>query len=186
MECLLASNHRAAKWTCAVLCVLGLLALGVGIAAYVWWFRLLAILAGAACFLICTSVFVAMRKPRVAYADGHLCLNLGAAAPFCPPLDVVECFFLGQGPSFVGKGPVAEAEASNVVVRLAERATDWHKRDVRPSLGNWCDGYITIRGAWCEPIDGQVVEKMNSRLAAVKRERKEAAKVQESQEAKTR
>lgn len=146
---------------------------GLGIAEHVWWaFRLLAGLAGVLCLLIFAVFFVLMRRPRVGFAADHLHLELGSTAPFQLPLDVVECFFLGQGPSFVGKGAVAQADASNVVVRLAERATEWHKRDVRPALGHWCDGYITIRGAWCEPIDGDVVERMNSQLAAVKRERK--------------
>lgn len=145
----------------------------LGIREHVWWvFRIVAALAGVICIFISAAVVAAIRRPRVAYGNGCLQLDLGAAAPFQLPLDVVECFFLGQGPSFVGKGAVGAADASNVVVRLAERATEWHKRDVRKSLGHWCDGYITIRGAWCEPINGKVVEQMNSKLATAKRARK--------------
>ena len=114
---------------------------------------------------------MALRRPRIGYANGHLSLDLKYGHAIQVPLEVVECFFLGQGPSFVGKAAVAQADASNVVVRLAERATDWQHRDVHPRFGHWCDGYITIRGAWCEPIDVRVVERLNARLAAAKREK---------------
>jgi hypothetical protein len=61
-------------------------------------------------------------------------------------------------------------ENVTVVVRLAERAKSWHQRSVDPARGQWKDGYITILGAWCAPLDGEVVKRMNHRLAEVKRE----------------
>jgi hypothetical protein len=61
-----------------------------------------------------------------------------------------------------------------VVVRLAESATDWKHREVRPAFGQWCEGYITLRGAWCEPITREVMQGLNRRLAEVQRERKAA------------
>ena len=64
-----------------------------------------------------------------------------------------------------------EPETQNVVVRLAETATDWKHRKVRPAFGQWCEGYITIRGAWCERITPDLVRSMNHRLAELKRER---------------
>ena len=146
-----------------------------------WWIvRLIGGVVFLACFGTLVALLAAMRRPRVAFADDFVHLDLRYGQPIRVPLDVVECFFLGQGPSFVGKGAVGKAEASNVVVRLAERATDWHKREVKSVLGNWCDGYITIRGAWCGPINGPVVEEMNKKLAAVKRARKAAQAVEAS------
>jgi len=101
---------------------------------------------------------------------------LGAARPFRLPIEVVEVFFLGQAPSMVHKdgdpfddqGPTT----STIVVRLAEKASEWQQRDVRPMLGHWCEGYITLRGTWCQPITEELVRTLNHRLVEVKREQK--------------
>jgi hypothetical protein len=61
-------------------------------------------------------------------------------------------------------------------VRLAESAQDWKHRDVRPAFGHWCEGYITIRGSWCEPINEGLMKRLNQRLVAVQRERKAASR----------
>jgi hypothetical protein len=58
-------------------------------------------------------------------------------------------------------------------VRLAERARQWHHRPVRRALGRWCDGYIVIRGIWCEPISAELVHRMNAKLIETKRRKKE-------------
>jgi hypothetical protein len=58
----------------------------------------------------------------------------------------------------------AKTETSTVVVRLAERATDWSHGDAHPLLAAWCDGYITLRGTWCEPLDLKVVDRLNRLL----------------------
>ena len=57
-------------------------------------------------------------------------------------------------------------------LRLAEAASEWKHRDMRPAFGLWCEGYITIRGAWCEPIGKELMQRLNRRLAEVHRERK--------------
>jgi hypothetical protein len=55
---------------------------------------------------------------------------------------------------------------SQLAVRLAERATEWSQIDVKPALGKWCGGYITIYGAWCEPLRIELVNRLNAQLAA--------------------
>lgn len=111
-----------------------------------------------------------MRVPRLAYENEQLLVYLESAEPTRVPIDIVECFFLGQGASELPKLEGKDAETANVIVRLAESAKDWRHRDVRPSLGNWCEGYITLSGAWCEPIDGEALKRLNQRLVAVQRE----------------
>ena len=91
------------------------------------------------------------------------------------PIEIVECFFLGQGASELPKLQGREPETQNVVIRLAESASEWKHRDVRPSFGQWCEGYITIRGAWCEPITPELMKRLNQRLVEVQHERKAAA-----------
>jgi len=182
LERLLGTNRRALISSCVLMVVVAVLGLYLAFSGVRVRFdsigRLCVQVLGGLLFLGSVLTFVAslraLGRPRVACGPDCLRLDLLYGQPIDVPLDVVECFFLGQGPSFVGSGRVAKADASNVVVRLAERATEWHKRDVNRKLGQWCDGYITIRGAWCEPIDGDLVEQMNARLAAIKRQRRGA------------
>ena len=56
----------------------------------------------------------------------------------------------------------------NLVARLSQRHTEWAKHEVKSALGNWADGYITIRGSWCEPLSGETIRKLNRRLKEVK------------------
>ena len=89
--------------------------------------------------------------------------NLGE--PWRVPLNVVECFFIGQGPAMIPGDLQRQRQSVTVVVRLAEKATEWRERAVHPALAIWCDSHITIRGAWCEPLNQEVVERLNRRLA---------------------
>lgn len=116
----------------------------------------------------------ALNQPRLAYSEGDLFVYLEPQAPTRVPIDIVECFFLGQGPSELPKLKGREPETQNVIVRLAESAVDWKHRDVRPAIGHWCEGYITLRGSWCEPITPALMKRLNHRLAEVHRQRKAA------------
>ncbi len=124
-------------------------------------------LLGAASFLY------AMWLPRLAYEDDHLLVYLRSTVPERVPIDVVECFFWGQGPSLLQLPHGHETESANIIVRLAERATEWRDREVHPSLGEWRCGYITIRGAWCERITPELVKRLNERLVAAHRRHRE-------------
>lgn len=114
-----------------------------------------------------------MFQPRLSYENEHLLVALRPGQPIQVPIDVVECFFLGQGPALLprrfGAGDKLE-ETSTIVVRLAESAEAWKQFDVKPSLGLWCDGYITIRGTWCEPITNELLKRLNDNLIAAHRE----------------
>ena len=138
--------------------------------------KILAALAALFSVLVVISLGVLAIQPRLAYHRQHLLVYLGAARPFRLPIEVVEVFFLGQAPSMVHRegdpfddqGPTT----STIVVRLAEKASEWQHRDVRPMLGHWCEGYITLRGTWCQPINEELVKTLNHRLVEVKREQK--------------
>ena len=134
-----------------------------------------AAVAGVA-LIVVLLIAAAARVPRLAYEDGHLVVNLGTRLPQRVPVYVVECFFLGQGPTMLPEPREQPTEASNIVVRLAESAEPWKHQDVKPQMGHWCDGYITIHGAWCEPISGELVTRMNSLLLNAHRQRRDAAK----------
>ena len=94
------------------------------------------------------------------------------------PIEVVEVFFMGQG-AISGTEPghpkgYQGAVAANVIVRLAEADTSWHSRNINQWFGLWSDGYITIRGLWCEDINQDLLKYMNHELVAAKRRRREA------------
>ena len=107
-----------------------------------------------------------MRRARLAYCDGHLLVNMRFGRPVAVPIQFVEGFFLGRGPSLL-PGRNRRAETSTLVVRLADRAPDWAFQPTKPALGTWCGGYITLRGTWCEPLNVSLASRLNRRLAEV-------------------
>lgn len=111
-----------------------------------------------------------LNQPRLAYAKSCLMVFLGTPRPISVPIEIVECFFLGHGPSLLPASGGKEAETQTIVVRLAESAAEWKHRDVKPALGHWCDGYIVIRGTWCEPISADLVLRLNARLVEAHRQ----------------
>ena len=105
-----------------------------------------------------------LSRPRMAQCDGQLLVYVRWSGPVRVPLEVVEGFLLGQGPSRLQAKGRRELETSTVVIRLAERAEEWARVDVDPLLGNWCGHYVTIRGTFCEPINLDLVNRLNARL----------------------
>jgi hypothetical protein len=107
-------------------------------------------------------------RARIAYRDGQILFNLQAGPPIAVPPHVVEAFFLGQGPANL-PGPVhKQPNTVNLVARLAQRETEWAHRPVKPAFGSWSDGYVTVRGTWCEPLGPDLVRRLNHRLKEIK------------------
>jgi hypothetical protein len=137
-----------------------------------WALQLLFLVVTAAPMWMIGELLYAITRPRVGFENGELLVFLEPGRPTRVPIDIVEVFFLGQGPSLLPKLKGREPETQNLIIRLAESATDWKHRDVRPSFGQWCEGYITIRGSWCEPITPALMRRLNQRLAEIQRERR--------------
>ena len=128
----------------------------------------------ATCCLIIAIVMLVgllqqLFRPRIAYRDGYVLFYLQARGPIAVPVQMVEAFFLGQGPAYRSAAALSKAETVNLVARLSQRATEWAQLDVKPALGRWCDGYVTIRGTWCEPLTGELIRRLNRRLSEVSR-----------------
>jgi hypothetical protein len=147
----------------ALVLAASLIALLVGTSETGFW---LSLAAGGASLAGMIRVFIRARRPRLAYANGMLAVYLAGAKPLAVPIDLVECFFMGQGPSLLPGAlfgtPGRRFETANVIVR-----------DVNPWLGAWCEVYITIRGTCCEPLHGELVAGLNRRLVEVRRSRAE-------------
>lgn len=120
--------------------------------------------------LALTGLVLQCVRPRIGRQGDWILFYLRYGAPIRVPIDVVEAFLLGQGPSLLAGQSHREKTTRTLLVRLAEKATSWADRDVRPSLGRWCDGYITIRGTWCEPLDIETVKRLNRLHAQAVRE----------------
>ena len=102
--------------------------------------------------------------PRISYRPDEVLFHLRSGQPVAVPREVVEAFFLGQGPAYLPTVQGKPAETVNLVARLSQKAPEWMKVDVKPALGHWCEGYVTIRGTWCEPLTGDVIRRLNARL----------------------
>jgi len=171
METWLRPNLRVL--TTALIALL-LLTTALAVATWLWitpWLGAVVAIAG----LLAAAPLVYARRPRLGYRNGSLVINLRHREEILTPIDVVECFFLGQAEAKLPPVNGAPPETTSIVVRLAERAEEWKHQDVHPSLGRWCDGYITILGAWCEPIGPDLVGRLNQRLIEIHRERKNAS-----------
>ncbi len=125
------------------------------------------------CSMVSFAILNQLRFPRIGF-DGdsfELLFYSGRPRIIRIPVEVVEVFFGGQGDTDVrATGDIVKAR--NVVVRFAEREKQWHEREILPSVGVWKDGYIAIKGAWCEPITGELLKELNHRLVQAKRSAK--------------
>jgi hypothetical protein len=140
--------------------------------ATAWWIRsagwLLIVLG---CVLL-IGLIGQWRRPRVAYRDGEVLFHLRAGRPIAVPAQVVEAFFAGQGPSHLPAVAGKESETVNLVARLSQKAPEWAQMDVKDALARWCDGYVSIRGTWCEPLSGELIRRLNHRLREIHLEQK--------------
>ena len=152
----------------------------VGVGAVIVWFsaepwgQAVGVVLGFVGALLMVVGWLSSYQPRLAFGDDRLFVHLRSGIPIGVPIEVVECFFLGQAPSML-RPDSEEDTTSTVVVRLAEAAADWKHFEVNTRLGRWCDGYITIRGTFCEPLSVDLLSSLNKRLAAAHRNKREKA-----------
>jgi hypothetical protein len=170
-EIWLKPNRRAMGFACVPPSVLGAIGLwmlifGPQANRYVWRGIGAALVFAAAAILV--MLLHQMLRPRIAYRDGHVLFFLRSGTPLEVPAPVVEAFFLGQGPAMLPGNAGSRQETVNLVARLSQRHTEWAQQPVKPSLGHWCDGYVTIRGTWCEPLGPELIRRLNRRLKEVK------------------
>jgi hypothetical protein len=172
-ETWLRPNRRAILFGCVPL--LGMVGLGIwlafGIPSLGGAWRTIGGAVTVLGMVVLIALLSQLRRPRIAYHDGRVMFNLTSGRPIAVPVEIVEAFFLGQGPAALPGGIGKQQEAVNLVARLSQRETDWAQREVKPALGRWCGGYVTIRGTWCEPLRNDVIRRLNRRLKEVQGEK---------------
>ncbi len=69
-----------------------------------------------------------LNRPRIAYQNGRVLFYLRSGAPVAVPANVVEAFFLGQGPVVLPAHIQNKHNTVNLVARLSQREADWARR----------------------------------------------------------
>ena len=140
-EIWLRSNRRALALGLllpSLLAIAGLLLLTLTAPLYVPASRRMLANAGT---LGCLGIAWQMRQPRLAVANKHLLIYARSGPPYQVPIDVVEGFLLGQGPSLLPGRRYQRTETSTFVVRLAESAEEWAQPT---SILRWANGAAAI------------------------------------------
>jgi len=170
LEIWLRPNRRAILFGCVPPLVLA--AIGAWLT---FWLRDYSLWRWLGLLLIVTSLsmigimLTQLRHPRIAFRDGMVLFYVRIGQPIAVPVRIVESFFFGQGPAHLPT-VTKQPQTVNLIARLSQRHTEWARQTVRPSLGSWCDGYVTIRGTWCEPLNSELIRRINRRLKEVKDE----------------
>jgi hypothetical protein len=168
-EIWLASNRRVILLAMVPVGLLGAVSLIILLRDTAPTFHVLASVGLVLVVTLLVGLLLQLFRPRIAYRDGQVLFYLRTRTPVAVPVKVVEAFFLGQGPAHLPVSTANDTKTVNLVARLSQRATEWAHQEVKPALGNWCDGYVTIRGTWCEPLNGDVIRRINHRLHEVTR-----------------
>lgn len=159
----------------------GLLGVLSGFAFRSWdmlWLKLLSAVGIALAVLLILGLVHQMIRPRVAYRRGNVLFYLRARRPLAVPEQLVEAFFLGQGlamlpgEKMLPATPEDGVETVNLIARLSQQEPQWQQREVKRALGRWQDGYVVMRGTWCEPLTHQLIRQLNSRLGDIARANK--------------
>ena len=172
-EVWLRGNTRPVALVAAGSLILGLLAVGLA-----WWCAGIgwARAVGAfAVILITPSVVVlavVASRPRLRRLRDVLEVRLSPVGVQRVPLEVVECVFPGSRPLPPRLGTAARRPAdrrvTTVIIRLAERATEWRDRPTYAPWGSWEDGHIVIDGRWSEPLSPERTRLLATRLIAAR------------------
>jgi len=111
-------------------------------------------------------------RPRLARCGDTLEARLSLHGTQRVPLEAVECIFRGSEPLPPSGGEEAPPafRVGTLVVRLAERATEWRARETFRPWGTWADGHLVVDGRWCEPLTAETVRGVAAKLLEAKRE----------------
>lgn len=115
-------------------------------------------------------------RPLVAIMGKHIRFQLGPQ-PVLVPAEVVECCFMGSGPSELKGSGGQPFNARHLVFRLADNAPEFHAGPTNPHVAKWCGGYITLYGLLAENLNKETADAINQSLVHLHRRIKEESSV---------
>lgn len=121
--------------------------------------------------------FWSRRAARIAFDGRSLLLFVRRSSPVVVPIELVEAFLIGTGPTFLSGQDDHKTEATTLILRIAERAEELRKVDTDVRLAAWCGHYVTFRGTWTEPLSVDLVNRLNQRLYEVQQSAKSREQV---------
>ncbi len=168
-EVWLRSNLRPVAVAVAVAASVAILAVVVVLTMHlpVWAKVVMTMLAGSDVLAAAVLAWGAA-QPRLALDGDTVAVRLAPLTVQRVPLEVIECVFRGSEPIAAEDGP-PRFRVGTLVLRLAERATEWRQRPSFRPWGTWEDGHVTIDGRWCEPLSPESARQIAARLADAKR-----------------
>jgi hypothetical protein len=169
-EVWLKGNPRPAVALCAAMM---LAAVAAGAAVAVWrpapWIAAVVAAACAVGVVVGAGLVWVASRPRLARRGNVLEIRLSPLGVERVPLDIVECVFPGSQPLGGDDNASADRRVGTLVLRLAERASDWRSRPVAAAWGEWEEGNVVFDGRWCEPLSQAVARDLSGRLLEARR-----------------
>ncbi|MGC3968355.1 MAG: hypothetical protein QM775_13570 [Pirellulales bacterium] len=130
--------------------------------------------AAPACMGLSLWLLYVARRPRLAFDGRSLLMRIRNGSPIAVPIELVEAFLIGKGPAYLSGKDDYKTETQTLIVRISERAPEFEKLETNLRLAAWCGHYVTIRGTFTEPLDLDVVNRLNRRLYDVQQKLKSA------------
>ncbi len=121
-------------------------------------------------YLFAVTVY-SLRLPRLELASGQLRVYLGRSRPEYIPIESVDCILAGQSNLSLRSKGIEDARTSTLILRLSDAVEARHGEDVRGRYGHRDREYVTLYGAWCEPIDERLIRRLNRQLVAAQQKR---------------
>lgn len=163
--------HANRRLAIPIIAVLDLAASGVAAAAFItgWgttWGTIAFALAAAVVMLVVPGLFFVACQPRISSDGRTVKLGVRFGLPVAVPIEFVEAFLLGKGPTYLPGYDDYRTEATTLIVKLADRAAEFEKLETNLRIAAWCGHYVTFRGTWTEPLSVELVNRLNERLHA--------------------
>lgn len=138
------------------------------------WRPVVGTIVAAPVVLLVAAALWHVQRPRIAYERGHVLLRVRFGAAVRVPVRLVECFLVVNAPGALGKRR-RHVPTTSIVVRIDERAEEWARVETDRRLAVWCGSQVTLLGTWCEPIDLDLVRRLNRYLTLANQEEGKAA-----------
>jgi hypothetical protein len=161
--------YFAAAAGLAIVCLVpGVATLLAGMGTTVTWTWIVAALGLVAAAILA----VLSRSPRIGFDGTNVRFYVRAGSRVEVPVELVEGFLLGRGPTYLPGHANDTTETTTLVVRVSERAEEFNHVETTPTLAAWCGHYCTLRGTWTEPLSLALVNRLNQRLYDAQQARK--------------